>query len=161
VSAFEKCSVINKKTRLTLIGFYINLALALYQRVKAIYPICSKGFSMSNRPRRRTQCAYTLTEKDAAIVKGMIARGDRYHDVAAYFCVNGGRIAEIATGAKFSNVAAAHAALLPQPLDWRLHRTIIAGHASIETLPQLKLLRDRLDAIIVDLEEDKKRLCLI
>lgn len=42
-----------------------------------------------------------LTETDAAIVKGMLARGDRQHDVAAWFGVNGGRIAEIATGRRF------------------------------------------------------------
>jgi hypothetical protein len=31
-------------------------------------------------------------------VKGMLARGDRQHDIAAVFGVNGGRIAEVATG---------------------------------------------------------------
>jgi hypothetical protein len=28
----------------------------------------------------------------------MLARGDRQHDIASYFGVNGGRIGEIATG---------------------------------------------------------------
>jgi hypothetical protein len=42
-----------------------------------------------------------LNERDAALVKGMLARGDRQHDIAAWFGVNGGRIAEIATGKKF------------------------------------------------------------
>lgn len=36
--------------------------------------------------------------RETQIVKGMLARGDKQHDVAAYFGVNGGRIAEIATG---------------------------------------------------------------
>jgi len=36
--------------------------------------------------------------RDASIVKGMLARGDRQHDIAAYFGVNGGRVAEVATG---------------------------------------------------------------
>ena len=31
-----------------------------------------------------------LTDQDAAIVKGMLARGDRQHDIAAWFGVNGG-----------------------------------------------------------------------
>jgi hypothetical protein len=34
----------------------------------------------------------------------MLARGDRQHDIAAWFGVNGGRIAEIATEAKFGFV---------------------------------------------------------
>lgn len=45
-----------------------------------------------------------LTDEDAAIIKGMIARGDRQHDIAAWFGVNGGRIAEISTGATFKDV---------------------------------------------------------
>lgn len=45
-----------------------------------------------------------LTQADAAIIKGMIARGDRQHDIAAYFGVNGGRIAEISKGATFAGV---------------------------------------------------------
>ena len=38
-----------------------------------------------------------LDETDAAIAKGMISRGDRQHDIAAWFGVNGGRIGEIAS----------------------------------------------------------------
>lgn len=36
--------------------------------------------------------------KDTRIVKGMLDRGDRQHDIASFFGVNGGRIAEVATG---------------------------------------------------------------
>lgn len=43
----------------------------------------------------------TLSEADAAIAKGMLARGDRQHDIAAWFGVNGGRIAELASGKLF------------------------------------------------------------
>jgi hypothetical protein len=42
-----------------------------------------------------------LSEADAGIVKGMLACGDRQHDIAAWFGVNGGRIAEVATGRRF------------------------------------------------------------
>ena len=45
-----------------------------------------------------------LEQKDAAIVKGMLHRGDRQHDIAAWFGVNGGRIAEISSRRKFSDV---------------------------------------------------------
>jgi hypothetical protein len=57
----------------------------------------------------------TLDSADAAIIKGMLARGDRQHDIAAWFGLNGGRVAEIATGAKFSNITAASATALPPP----------------------------------------------
>jgi hypothetical protein len=56
----------------------------------------------------------SLTEEDAAVVKGMLARGDRQHDIAAWFGVNGGRIAEISTGEKFAHIAA-QANGLPPP----------------------------------------------
>jgi hypothetical protein len=55
---------------------------------------------------------YVLTAKDAAIVSGMQARGDRDHDIAAWFGVNQGRIAEVKDG-KFGSVAAAPAHSLP------------------------------------------------
>ena len=42
-----------------------------------------------------------LTEPDTALVKAMLARGDRQHDIAGVFGVNGGRISEIATGKRF------------------------------------------------------------
>lgn len=57
----------------------------------------------------------TLDSVDAAIIKGMLARGDRQHDIAAWFGVNGGRIAEIATGVKFASVVAARVRDLPPP----------------------------------------------
>ena len=54
-----------------------------------------------------------LTEHDAALVKGMLSRGDRQHDIAAWFGVNGGRIAEIATGTSFASVPEATSDLPP------------------------------------------------
>jgi hypothetical protein len=57
----------------------------------------------------------SLNEEDAAIVKGMLARGDRQHDIAAWFGVNGGRIGEISTGAKFAEVDPSPSQLLPPP----------------------------------------------
>ena len=56
---------------------------------------------------------YTLTTKDAALVKGMAARNDRDHDIAAWFGVNQGRVAEVKDGTKFGGVAAAPANGLP------------------------------------------------
>lgn len=56
-----------------------------------------------------------LTEQDAAIVKAMLSRGDRQHDIAAWFGVNGGRVAEIAVGRRFSHVKPADRGNLPAP----------------------------------------------
>lgn len=54
-----------------------------------------------------------LTESDAAIVKGMLRRGDKQHDIAALFGVNGGRIAEVATGYRFEEIPEADQDTLP------------------------------------------------
>lgn len=63
--------------------------------------------------RRAEPSGVTLNSGDVAVIKGMLARGDRQHDIAAWFGVNGGRIAEISTGAKFSSTRAAPEADLP------------------------------------------------
>lgn len=49
-----------------------------------------------------------LSAADAAIIKAMLVRGDRQSDIAAYFKVNGGRISEINTGKRFTNVPPAN-----------------------------------------------------
>ena len=65
-------------------------------------------------PRRRASASgISLSDRDAAIAKAMLARGDRAHDVASWFGVNPGRIAEIATGQQFSHVPASDADELP------------------------------------------------
>ena len=53
---------------------------------------------------RAINSGISLNEKDAGIVKGMLERGDRQHDIASWFGVNGGRIAEISVGKKFSYI---------------------------------------------------------
>jgi hypothetical protein len=40
----------------------------------------------------------TLKYRDECIVKGMLARGDRQHDIASYFGVNPARVNEVANG---------------------------------------------------------------
>jgi hypothetical protein len=61
---------------------------------------------------RSKASGYSLTNKDASIVLGMVARGDRDHDIAAWFGVNQGRIAEVKDG-KFGSISAASAHELP------------------------------------------------
>lgn len=65
---------------------------------------------------RAPRSGISLTETDASVAKAMIARGDRQHDVAAWFGVNGGRVAEVATGKAFWWVVPAPVnELLPPP----------------------------------------------
>jgi hypothetical protein len=52
---------------------------------------------------------YRLKASDAPIIMGMIARSDRDRDIAAWFGVNQGRIAEVKDETKFGHVADARA----------------------------------------------------
>ncbi len=54
-----------------------------------------------------------LSAQDAAVIKGMIARGDKQHDIAAHFGQNGARVAEIKKGEKFLEVKPAPISSLP------------------------------------------------
>ncbi|MFN3210534.1 MAG: hypothetical protein ACE369_16325 [Roseovarius sp.] len=54
-----------------------------------------------------------LTTSDAALIRGMVRRGDRHHDIAAFFGVNQGRVAEIKDGTRFPGVPAADEEELP------------------------------------------------
>lgn len=63
--------------------------------------------------KRAKNSGVRLTEGDAAIIKGMLKRGDRQHDIAAWFGVNPGRIAEIKYQDSFKIVAAAAGNILP------------------------------------------------
>ena len=76
-----------------------------------------------------------LTTDDAAVIKGMLARGDRQHDVAAWFGVNGGRIGEIATGRRFRSINPATEGL-PPPGPYPQARRAVAA---IDALAAAKL----------------------
>jgi hypothetical protein len=69
--------------------------------------------------RRRAQRAAAsgriLSADDAAIVKGMLARGDNLRAIAIFFRVNVGCVKEIAAGRKFAGVSGADPGKLPQP----------------------------------------------
>lgn len=54
-----------------------------------------------------------LNERDAALIRGMLNRGDRHHDIAAFFGVNQGRIAEIKAGSRLPGIPAADTEDLP------------------------------------------------
>lgn len=70
-----------------------------------------------------------LDNKDAPFVKGMINRGDRQHDIAAYFGVNGGRIGETSTGDQFAGISAAAISDLPPAAPYLVVPASLRGKA--------------------------------
>ena len=83
------------------------------------------------RPRAESS-GVKLSEVDAALVKGMLKRGDRQHDIAAWFGVNGGRIAEIATGHAFYWVEPADADNLPPEGPYPSGRMAVAAQRALD-----------------------------
>ena len=94
--------------------------------------------------------SHKLDQDEIAIVKGMLKRGDKQHDIAAWFGVNGGRIAEISTGATGSATRAAAPADLPPAGPYPAGREAVAAK---------KILRQIVDMATVALEriEDWER----
>lgn len=56
-----------------------------------------------------------LDVHQAALIKGMLARGDHQHHIAAHFGENSARISEIKKGEKFADVKPATGPILPPP----------------------------------------------
>lgn len=105
----------------------------------------------------------SLDNADAAIVKGMLGRGDRQHDIAAWFGVNGGRVADINTGKTFSDVHPASVDKLPPPGPYLAGKDAYAALRALESTAQtvhaaLELVRELRDAetAIYALEETEK-----
>ena len=78
-----------------------------------------------------------LTRKDASIVMGMLARGDKNQDIAAWFGENPARIVEVQNGQAFGPIAAADAGMLPPkgavgPKARRLRASAINALKSLE-----------------------------
>lgn len=93
----------------------------------------------------------SLTSVDAAIVKGMLARGDRQHDIAAWFGVNGGRVADINTGRTFPEVKPVVDANLPPPGPYLAGKDAHAALRALEEIAEtihaaLELVRELKDA---------------
>ncbi len=85
--------------------------------------------------RRAAASGRRLNKADAELVKGMLDRGDRHHDIAAWFGVNQGRIAEVLAGEKFPNTPVAPAEQLPRPGPYSSGR---ASHRAINALEEAK-----------------------
>lgn len=93
----------------------------------------------------------SLDTREISIVKGMLARGDKQHDIAAYFGVNGGRIAEINTGVSGLDVAAAATSDLPPA------GPIMAGRSALHARDALRALRDLIDETLTEIERFERR----
>jgi hypothetical protein len=87
-----------------------------------------------------------LNDGEIAVVKGMLLRGDRQHDIAAYFGVNGGRIGEINTGQTGASVTAAATEDLPPAGPY------MAGRSALRARDTLIALRDLIDEAINDID---------
>ncbi len=86
---------------------------------------------------------------EISIVKGMLERGDKQHDIAAYFGVNGGRVAEVKTNKNgiADGIAAALAHELPPA------GPVMAGRSALRAIDTLRALRDLIDESIADIEK--------
>ena len=93
------------------------------------------GTKEKKMARRATASGRRLNKADAELVKGMADRGDRHHDIAAWFGVNQGRIAEVLAGDKFPNAPVAPAGQLPPPGPYSSGR---ASHRAIKALEEAK-----------------------
>ena len=80
-----------------------------------------------------------LDREIAALVKGMLKRGDKQSDIAACFLINGGRISEINTGQRFEYIIPASEDELPPPAPypspfelWKAHRETWRARIALE-----------------------------
>ena len=96
--------------------------------------------------KRAGKSGISLGAEEAALVKGMLERGDRQHDIAAWFGVNAGRIAEIAVGERFSNVLPVTEGLPPQG-------PYVSGLTAHNTMARLKEIRAALRTAIEEVDE--------
>jgi hypothetical protein len=89
-----------------------------------------------------------MTKEDAAVVKGMLARGDKQQWIAAWFggIENSGRIADINTGKKFQDVKAAPDRLLPPPGPYA------SGQSVHRALAALQKVHKQIERVIKELE---------
>jgi hypothetical protein len=87
-----------------------------------------------------------LNDGEIAVVKGMLARGDKQHDIAAYFGVNQGRINDISNGHTGPSVTAAAHEDLPPPGPY------MAGRSALKARDTLIALRDLIEGAIADID---------
>ena len=78
-----------------------------------------------------------LTERDAAIAKGMLARGDAQHHIAAYFGADSRAISHIKTRKAFADVSKAAPIELPPPGPYRPDPTYVSFYREMVRVNEL------------------------
>jgi hypothetical protein len=97
-----------------------------------------------------------LTNKEASIVLGMAARGDSEHDIASYFGVNQGRIAEIKRG-DYGSIPTAPANELPPKGNYGTKGRRLRAYAGDALKVLLAKGPDGVTEAIRELEEGLRR----
>jgi hypothetical protein len=99
----------------------VGICTCLESHLKYYYAAAAEAFDdhpdllhQLYKDTRAEPSGLALTAADAALIRGMIERGDRHHDIAAFFGVNQGRIAEVKDGSRFPGVPAATKDLPPK-----------------------------------------------
>lgn len=97
-----------------------------------------------------------ISNSDIAVIKGMLARGDRQSDIAAWFGgdVNSGRISEINTatssiGSRAAMIPAASGDDLPPPGPYH-----ISGRSALMARQTLEAVRDLINETIAELDSE-------
>lgn len=89
-----------------------------------------------------------LSDWDISLVKGMLARGDRQSDIAAWFGCNSGRVAEINTGQRGAERPTAAAHVLPPPGPYT-----VSVRGAMKARETLGALRDLIDETIAEVDK--------
>lgn len=110
---------------------------------------------MSKAPRS----GRVLNNDDAALIKSMIARNDRQHDIAAYFAVNGGRIGEISRGKTFGSVSPAMRNI-PPPAPYlvvpsSVRSDIDSLSADLDSMGASQATKDKLERVKAEMEASR------
>jgi hypothetical protein len=87
-----------------------------------------------------------LNDGEIAIVKGMLIRGDKQHDIGAWFGVNPARINEIKNGQTGPSVTAAPQEDLPPA------GPSMAGRSAMRARDTLIALRDLIQGAVDDID---------
>ena len=78
-----------------------------------------------------------LTAEDAAIIKGMIRRGDKVQDIAAFFGVNSRAVSNIRSGQKFAKVPAHPSVGLPPPGPYIVDESFVRFYKAMTRVNEL------------------------
>lgn len=88
-----------------------------------------------------------LNSGEIAIVKGMLKRGDRQSDIAAYFGINSGRISEINNDLRGAEIKPADQDELPAPGPY-----FVSARATLHAKQTLTALRDLIDQTLQEID---------